>query len=152
MARLKGIAHGLLGTFASRNNDIDGYWGLGILRLHAEGVHLSELTIDLLSQEQILVPYSPLAITRKKYHRWLTDALTKAGMEVGQLKSAKIKVMFSTFDEFPNTIRDTRGQPYLCTVELTGVNGVTYTASKLGCCALHDPDKDRRSTRVAELP
>lgn len=151
MARLKGIAHGLLGIFVSRNNDINGYWGLGILRLHAERAHVSDLTIDLLNQEQILVPDSPLANTRKKYHRWLTDALTKAGVENGQLKSAKIKVRFSTFDEFPNTIRYTRGQPCMCTVALTGDNSVTYKVSKLRCCAPHDPNKDHRSTRVGQV-
>ena len=148
MARLKGIVYGLLGTFVSRNNDIDGYWGLGVLRLYAEKRNASEIIIDLMNVERLPVPHSPITATKNKYSRWLASALANARIEPSRLRRAEIKVKFSTFDEFPNTIRDTRGEPYICTVALTSDNGVTYEELRHGCCAPHDPKTDRRSTRA----
>ena len=34
-ARLTNIANGLCGSFVSRNNDVEGYWAIGKLRLLA---------------------------------------------------------------------------------------------------------------------
>ncbi len=144
---LKGVAHGLLGTFVSRNNDIDGYWGLGVLRLFAEQNDFSLLTLDLLSDSLGRFPDSPLGIAEKTYHEWFRNVLQKSGVDVDNVARADISVRFSTFDEFPNTIRDTRGEPYLCTVTIVQANGNMYLTSKLGCCASHDPNSELRSNR-----
>lgn len=148
MARLKGIADGLLGTFVSRNNDIGGYWALGILRLYAIRKDLSEITIDLLNVEASTALHSPISLISRKYREWLINQLNKSGIERARLTNAEIKVKFSTFVEFPDAIRETRGEPYVCTVVLTADNGVTYMRSKLSCCAPHDPIKEYRSLRT----
>ena len=114
---LKGFAYGLLGTFVSRNNDIEGYWGLGILRLYAEKHKLSTITIDLL----------------------------KSKVEPSIVTEAKIDLRFSTFVEFPRIVRDTRGQPYVCSVKIVTRNGKIYSATRTGCCEGHNPTKERRS-------
>jgi hypothetical protein len=72
---IKGVALGLLGTFVSRNNDIDGYWDIGVLRLYSEKHHLSTLTFDLLNSLNSLESKSPISVTEVKYQSWLRKAL-----------------------------------------------------------------------------
>ncbi len=45
--RLNDVPHGLLGKFASRNNDIKGYWGIGVLKQYAVKYDLTKLIFDL---------------------------------------------------------------------------------------------------------
>lgn len=111
--QLKGLAHGLLGTFVSPNNDINGYWGIGVLNLYSVRHDLSTLVIDLIGRSPSFVADSPVQFAEKTYQRWLFDKLAKVGIDRKQLESAEIHLRFSTFDEFPNVIRDTRGEP-LC--------------------------------------
>jgi len=144
----KNTASGLLGTFTSRNNDIDGYWGIGILRLFAYRHKLSTLTLDLLNRRLSFLPESPVGYAEEIYQKWLRSSLKKSKIDIGEVIRADINLRFSTFEEFPDVIRDTRGEPYVCTVTIVRRGERTYTASKVGCCALHDPKKDRRSTRV----
>ena len=144
---LKGIAHGLLGTFVSRNNDIGGYWGLGVLRLFAERNALSEINIDLLG-ETFDSLHSTVAATEATYVEWFGQAIAKKGIDARNLAKAEINLRFSTLEEFPDVVRDPRGEPYLCTITIVRGNGITDIVSKIGCCESHDPSKDRRSTRV----
>lgn len=146
--QLKGIALALLGTFVSRNNDIYGYWGLGVLKLCAMKNGLSKIIIDLLEQSPGFDANSPIHIAEKTYQSWLFRTLEKARFDKKQLERAEIHLEFSTFDEFPKAIRDTRGEPYQCSVILKSKGGTSYLISKIGVCAEHDPAKDRQSTRV----
>jgi hypothetical protein len=148
MARLKGIAHGLLGTFISRNNDVDRYWGIGVLRLYADSNGISEITIDLENPESSTDSSFLISSVRGRYREWLINALNKSGVKPSQLTKAQIKLRFSNFVELPGAIRETRGEPYVCTVTLTGDNGVTYALSKTSCGAPHDPRWELRSTRA----
>src|SRR5689334_7137532 len=101
MARLKGIANGLLGTFVSRNNDIGGYWGIGILRSYAGSRNEPEVKIDLLNAEPNPNPHSPITTAKEKYRQWLINALSKAGIDTDKLERAEISLRFTTFEEFP---------------------------------------------------
>jgi hypothetical protein len=147
---LKNIAHGLLGTFVSRYNDIGGYWGLGVLRLFAEENKLSEITLDLLGESTHLPNGSPIRVSQKTYREWLDGARSKQGVADRRLKKAEINIRFATFEEFPDVILDTHGRPYVCTVTIVADGGPTYSASKLGVCEHHDPKRDRRSTRAED--
>lgn len=146
--QLKGIALGLLGTFVSRNNDIYGYWGIGILKLCAVKNGLSKIVLDLLEQSSGFDADSPVHIAEKTYQSWLFRTFEKVGLDTKKLERAEIHVEFSTFDEFPNAIRDTRGEPYECSVIIKSKVGASYVVSKIGVCAEHDPAKDRQRTRV----
>ena len=46
--QLKGIAAGLAGTFISRNNDVDGYWGMGVIYSEVSARGVSAVTFSLL--------------------------------------------------------------------------------------------------------
>lgn len=144
---LKGVADGLLGTFVSRNNDIDGYWGLGVLRLYAEKHLLSTVTVDMLHSLESVKSHSPVEIAEAKYQNWLRNALDKSRVEPSRVIEAKIDLRFSTFDEFPKIVRYTRGQPFVCSVKIVTRNGKVYSATRTGCCEAHDPTKERRSVR-----
>lgn len=147
-ANIKNLAYGLLGTFVSRNNDIGGYWSLGVLRLYAEHNGLEKVIIDLLHPTLELAYKSPVVQAEETYGRWLRNRLTEKQLDVRLIAEAKVHVRFSTFREFPNAIRDTRGEPYHCTVTISRRDRKPYVVSKVGVCAPHDPKKDRRSTRV----
>lgn len=43
------IASGMVHSFVSRNNDLGGYWGIGVLYLYARNVGELTLTLDLLN-------------------------------------------------------------------------------------------------------
>ena len=144
---LKNIAHGLLGTFISRYNDIGGYWGLGVLRPFAEENKLPEITLDLLDESTHLPVGSPIRVSQDSYREWLVNARSSRGVADRKLEKAEINIRFATFEEFPDVMRDTRGLPYVCTVTIVVEDGPTYSASKLGVCERHDPKRDRRSTR-----
>jgi hypothetical protein len=117
------------------------------LRSYAHKKDISEITIDLLSPKRPIFQ-SPITKTKEKHRLWLINALSKKKIEIEKLKTAEIRIEFSTFKEFPNAARDTRGEPYMCTVAITGENGVTYKTTKLGCCALHDPGIERRRAQA----
>jgi len=139
---LKGIAAALVGTFVSRNNDIEGYWGLGVLRLFAERTNLSQITIDVLHKSPNLSFESPIRISEETYRQWFRNVLFNANINASDIQEANIYLRFSTFDEFPKIIRDTRGEPYVCTVNISH-NSKIISVSRIGVCAAHDPNKDR---------
>ncbi|MEP6849509.1 MAG: hypothetical protein ABI999_11685 [Acidobacteriota bacterium] len=133
----------------SRYNDIDGYWGLGVLRLFADEYNVKTITLDLLDIPSKLSVDSPLSFVEEKYRQWLLKTLEKLALRMDDLAEARIELRFSTFEEFPKTIRDTRGEPYLCIVTLTRTTGKTFSAARIGVCAPHDPRKDRQSNRAS---
>ncbi len=143
---LKNIASGLLGTFVSRNNDIDGYWALGILRLIAEKKELYQIDLNLIESDS---KNRYIKYCEKNYSDWLQKTLERYDLSLPSLLSAKIYLRFeNSFDTYPNLIKDTRGLPYVCTVELGDTTGKLYTVVKVGVCSPHDPRKEYRSTRV----
>ncbi len=146
--RLNNVPHGLLGTFASRNNDINVYWGIGVLKQYAVKYDQPTLIFDLLARNPSWSVDSLVQIAEKTYQKWLIDRLAKMGVDRKYLQSVEIHLRFSTFNEFPNATRDTWGEPYLCSAILTNKEGVVYSASKIGVCAPHDPKKEFRSGRV----
>lgn len=142
--KLKGIANGLLGTFVSRNSNIGGYWALGVLRELAVLNALETITIDLLDDGN--GPLSPTKIrsVEEHYYQWLDSVLKKDGVDPNVLLRAEIKLRFGTFEDFPEAIRDTWGDPYYCTVSLITKTGRLFQTSKLGVCAIHDPARESR--------
>ena len=137
----------MIGTFVSRNNDIEGYWGLGMLRSFADSTGVQQLTIDLLQTNT----EPPVIESCKQHHRaWLRETLAKKNISIESLFTAQIKVsFFSTFDSFPDLVKDTRGLPFECFVEIRVGKGTTSNATKLGVCSPNDPQVERRSARFA---
>lgn len=146
-SNLKGVAYGLLGTFVSRYNDIDGYWGLGVLRKLAYEYNTKQIEINLLSDRS---DHREIEICKQQYGRWLRSTARKFGSSFGSLEVARILLRFEDdFDSYPGVVKDTRGFPYECVVEIAA-SSKTYIARKIGVCASHDPCLESRSARALD--
>lgn len=141
-SEIRNIAHGLLGTFVSRNNDIDGYWGLGILRELADDTGQTKIEIDLLDEN---AQDHRIQACKVHHRKWLAEMIERKGGEIEALSEARICVRFvDSFDEYPDLRPNTRGLPFECTVQVgTGLHNIC-SAVAIGVCAPHDPNNDLR--------
>jgi uncharacterized protein len=74
---LKGVAAGLAGSFVSRNNDVEGYWGIGLLCRDA--TQTSGKVLLNLSQ-RLSSPATPSCVhITEAYAQHLETLLHKAG-------------------------------------------------------------------------
>lgn len=144
---MKGIASGIVASFCSRNNDVDGYWTLGVLyRLSVEaGTHLFEL--DLLSGvSSPAVPFS--ARWAAPYARYLAQQVRRKGLEACQVTGAIVSVTFCVPPTERQIIfRGTWGDPFVCRVVITDDLGKEHSQEYRGWCGIHDPKREHRSTR-----
>lgn len=148
---LKGVVHGLIGTFTSRYNDVNGYWGIGFLRLIAVERKVVSLTLDLLNPDSSGPYAAQLEEIAGNYQLWLSATLPRFGYSLENLTSATIEIRFSSFKEFPNAIRDTRGEPYEVSVKIRRFDGKVYEAAKIGVCEIHNPSRESQSGRINDI-
>ncbi len=121
---LKGIACGMLGRFNSRNNDVDGYWGIGKLCRAANEYGTSSVVIDLLTAQTI--PASWIAMPTIELD---------------------FKPEFNSQHHF---FRSAVGRPYLSTLRITDDLGKSYAVTAGGNCLPHDPRNERRAIRASD--
>lgn len=141
---MTGMAAGLAGKFVSRNNDVDGYWALGLLYRAVAKKGASEISIDLVSRTSIPdTKYSrrmaePLA-------SWLFDQLHKQGYVREQLVDARIDLHFCV-EPTPVQIRtrQTWGDPFACRIVLTDDKGRQWSYARRGWCGKHDSANEWR--------
>ncbi len=140
---LKNIAIGLLGTFVSRNNDIGGYLGLGVLSKLAEGNDLSHIYIDLWPPDENFCEGGILENIGEHYRNRFSKMVNGVGADITKIEHACIKIEFADFDAIPNAVRNTRGRPYRCTVAISTLQK-SYEASAIGVCEATDLNKDQK--------
>lgn len=142
---LKNIANGLLGTFVSRNNDIDGYWGIGMLRRIADEGGLETIELDLLKSER---DETTLSKCKSHYRNWLEKALARRDLPLESISMCCIRLTFyQSFEEFPDIIKDTRGFPFRCSVEIRSEDMQKQIATTIGVCEPHSQSRESRSAR-----
>jgi len=145
--RFKHIAHGLFGSFISRNNDVDGFWGIGMLRKHAEEHRVREVQLDLMQRK-----ITPTGFKFEKlvgeYGDRLNVYLDKNGSLHPLLTSALIQLNFEPdLREVKLVPRATWGDVFMLTVVLADDLGNEHGATGYGRCGVHDPKRELRSTR-----
>lgn len=145
---LKNIANGVLSSFNSRNNDVDGYWGIGMLCLFAKNHEMSEVRFDLMRRESSAAP-SPIGPLAAHYREKLDHLLEIRGLPSTWIKSAKLSVCFDApfehkFNYFGSALG---GKPYMCTLEIIDDLGRKHGARTGGNCWPHNPKKESRSGR-----
>ncbi len=144
---LKGLAAGLAGHFVSRNNDVDGYWGLGIFYKLAFEKGAGRFSLDLLSGRSSL-PFRYSARIARQYKDYLLQRLAKMGFEKFQLTAAIVELEFNVHPTARQVLfKNTRGDAYTCRVVLTDDLGKKREFKTSGWCGQHDPKKEIRSTR-----
>ena len=123
--QLKGIAAGISSSFSSRYNDIDGYWGLGIIYLCATEAGLNKFQLNLISGES--VPH--FKCSKKLAARYLEHLKLQAdknGFCSWQICKAVIDIEFNTIPSRLNLIfKQTWGEAFICTVSITDDLGKT---------------------------
>lgn len=110
--QLKGLACGIASRFASRNNDIDGYWALGLLYSAAVAVGTNSLRLDLVNETaEPSFKYSARLLSQLNHY--LQDRLAKLDL-TGYVFAATIDVVFN-IERRPNdpNCRSTWGDPFL---------------------------------------
>lgn len=144
-AYLTNIAAGLCGSFASRNNHLDGYWAVGRLRSlavqHGQGV----VSIDLLTPS-IQPASAAFAPVLARYRQLLETLADISGVAIGDITKARI---VSDFAPPPWTRagydKAQWGEQFVLTVTICATGRVDGIVRHAGYCRPHDPARERRS-------
>lgn len=135
---LKSLACGMATYCVCRNNDICGYWGLGVLCRQARAMAVAELSIDVLSDEPAGAPEQAVRDNLRRRFADHRSRLPELAREI-----------LVTFTFEPYATPDLRGTRFrgTCTVCITDDLGVSRSASASQMCYPHDPKLENKSTR-----
>jgi len=141
---LKGIASGIAESFNSRNNDVDGYWGVGKLYKLVEDSKKKEVEVDLINL--IIVPHSTeFNSLMRTYQEMFFELLQRHIIPAEWIVSVKITACFETvIPEKQHYWRGGLGRPCLITCVITDDNGRTHLAQAYNNCLPHDPNRERK--------
>jgi hypothetical protein len=148
-AKLTNIASGLCGSFASRNNDLNGYWSIGILRSLADKYGRTSVSLDLLtsSMQPSSCEFVPVLA---RYHQLLAKLVDLSRIELDEITTAHV-----TFDFAPrpwpraSCYRSNWGDQFILTVTINAAGRTAGIARHVGYCRPHDPARETRSIRSA---
>lgn len=146
-ARLKNIAAGLCGSFASRNNDLYGYWVIGKLRLLAEKYCLTTVSVDVLTSS--MHPSSPeFAPVLVRYRHLLAKLADLSGVQLKEITMACITVDFAPLP-WPRAsyYKSDWGEQFVLSVIINSDGRTAGSMRHTGYCRAHNPSRERRSTR-----
>lgn len=144
---LKGIASGIASRFASRNNDVDGYWAMGILYKLAYERDGNQFVLNLMTNESS-PPFKHAQKVAEPFFDFLQRQLLKKGFEEHQITKAIIELEFNVAPTKRQIIyKQTWGEPFVCRVSITDDLNKKHVYEERGWCGLHDPHKEHRSIR-----
>ena len=143
-ARLTNIAAGLCGSFASRNNDLAGYWAIGKLRLLAEQYSRTAVSLDLLALS--VQPSAPeFAQVLSDYYIQLRKLASRSGVPLETLTEAYITVDFlPSPGPSASYYKKQWHQQFLVTASVSSDGRADSIVSHAGYCRSHDPNRERR--------
>lgn len=145
---LKNLASGLHGSFMSRNNDVDGYWGVGKLCLHAKKSQIDVVRLDLFPELDSLDDPGLLALVAGR-RADLKKRLLAKNMSADWVAAACIELDFNPPSPSGRFIPITTwGRLYRLTVAIVDDRHKLHAVSGYGYCAPHDPVKESRSARA----
>lgn len=146
------LANALLGTFVSRNNDVDGYWAIGRLRSDAERLNSSVIELDVLNGTSA-PDTSDGRLVAAFYREWIKPRIAKL-REPAAVAGVIVRLHFAPEPPLRLSREVSRyGAPYTCEVLVMSSAGATRVDRHTGRCAPHDPSHEHRSTRgSAALP
>ncbi|MBU0633149.1 hypothetical protein KKA17_10950 [bacterium] len=145
---LKSVVEGMATSFISRNNDIDGYWGMGKLYKKAYEMNTNTLILDLYPLEESIE--NDINSATKFYYDFLMRQLEVRGFKKGIIRTASVILSFQCCSptELEKLYKNVWGEPFLCKVVINDDLGKTYTYIARSCCRKYDPVREIRSTRV----
>jgi hypothetical protein len=145
--RLKNVAAGLCHSFASRNNDLDGYWSIGKLRSLAEQYGRTTVSLDL-QTSSIQPSSSEFVPVLARYQRLLQKLANLSRIRVEEIKEASITLDFAP-PPWPRAsyYRLNWGEQFVLIVTIKADKRATGTMRHAGYCRPHNPAMESRSTR-----
>lgn len=134
---LKNIANGVLSSFISRNNDVNGYWGIGKIYSLMIKSKASIVEIDLINKT--ILPYEEQFLFRiSSYSDYLSKRLRIKNIEFDYLKKSKI-----ILKAFPNEKHKYLEKKNLtrmnCTISFIDVDDKAYILERNVWCRKHNP-------------
>ena len=137
---LKGVLHGFLGTFTSRNNDLDGYWLFAQLVVEA-----AEIECDLLSP----CSNSGLSgLTCARAHETFRSQVSKARLPAAWIREARLRISKGSASRVVVNGHSTWGVGIDVTASVTTDTGRRFENSVTLAVAPHNPAIEFRSTRA----
>jgi hypothetical protein len=145
---IRNAAQGLLGSFVSRNNDVDGYWGIGKLYSAAKSARTKIISLDLIDLK-VTPDIDGFDHLLRKYADLLVKQFPKRLPTSSWLSEAKITIEFESHVD-PSDIPRwfTIGEPFSCIVLLADTHNRKCETKAFGRCKMHDPNTESRSTRI----
>ena len=144
---LRNIAGGMIRSFTSRNNDVDGYWEIGKLYGLCKVQNTETVKLDLLNSdiEPKSIEFIPLV---RMWKSKLESHLKSRKIPLTWVSSADIVAKFDQeyIEEF-HLWGAELGDHCTCTCEISSDNGRVYFATSGTNCKPHNPEKEKRSTR-----
>jgi hypothetical protein len=135
-----------MGSFVSRNNDVDGYWALGLLRAEADMAASSEMRLHLLRGS--VSPESEVGLqVARLYEQFLLRQSEVRRIARARITDATIVLTFGC-DESGMTPYTTYGEPFRCVVVVENDRGRKFQRTIVARCSPHDPRREIRSTRA----
>lgn len=135
---LKSIASGMATFCVCRNNDIGGYWGLGVLCKHAQELSVSHVSIEILSDAPAAPPIQSIRGNfRERFgsHRHHLSEFARG--------------FYVKFEFEPYSKSDIRGTRFrgTCSVSIVDDLGISRSATASKLCYSHNPQFECKSTR-----
>lgn len=152
---LKCIGSGVLGSFVSRNNDLDGYWALGLMFLYASRCGTLSFRLNLLTGEvqprpaENFVGSTPdFSILSNRYRVMLLDLLDRRKAPASWLADAEVAIDYESVAARPAySPLSAVAKPFLCTLTLTDDLARRHVLSSAGWAWKHDPWREMKSAR-----
>jgi hypothetical protein len=146
---LMNIASGLCGSFASRNNDLDGYWAIGKLRSLAEQYGRTTVLLDVLTLS-IRPSSSEFAPVLARYRHLLAKLADLSQIRLEEITAARITLDFAP-PPWPRIsyYKPQWGDQFTLTVTINADDRSAGIVRHAGYCRSHEPARESRSTRSA---
>jgi len=154
---LKSVAHNFLDHFVSRNNDINGWWGMGVLYKWCVDHEVNETQINLLSRSNGFSSH---------YHKRFAKILRSYEIPSTYVKAAILNLEFDqktddiisvALDKMIECGRTSFGSPtthtamlaylgeaYTCKIIIETDLNHEFTKQIQGRCRVHNPERERR--------
>ena len=145
------VARGVLTSFASRNNDIRGYWGVGVLARIARDERQQVITLrlypaPLASEEPV---FSAVAA---RYAGLLVSKLAYARVPLAWLSAAELVFQYPAQESRPRPAGTLEvEQPFSCRLEVTDERHRHRSFAWSGWCWPQGAGPESRSTRMHDL-
>jgi len=148
-AHLTNIANGLCGSFASRNNDLEGFWSIGKLRSLADQYGQTTVVLDVLTLS-IHPSSAEFAPVLARYRHLLARLAGLSRIQLEAITVARITLDFAP-SPWPRIsyFKPQWGDQFTLTVTVKADDRAAGIVRHAGYCRPHDPARESRSIRLA---